>query len=126
MDAAFDRRVLGGQPKRIEAHGEHHVVTLHPHEARAGIARRHRVPMPDVQVAAGVGQHGQRVKLFAHRIDLRAIQFAYFPFLLPLRFNGQMIVTASGSARGGDRRLLRLNFSDSLSRGCRLLHFGFG
>ena len=44
--------------ERIKANREHHVVAAHPHEARARIGRRHREPVTDVQVAAGIGQHG--------------------------------------------------------------------
>ena len=54
--------------------------------AGAGIWRRHRKPMTDVQVAAGVGQHRQRVMFWFGVVDYRAIQLVRFPFLLPFWF----------------------------------------
>ena len=87
MDAVPDGGVFGGQAKRIEAHREQYVVALHALEAGARIGRRHRVPMPDVQVAAGIRQHGQRIMLGSAVIDHRTIQLILFPFRLPFLFH---------------------------------------
>ena len=61
MHTIFDRRIFRGQTERIEAHWEQHVVAFHPHITRARIRRSHRIPVTDVQVTAGIRQHGQRV-----------------------------------------------------------------
>ena len=63
VDVALDGGVLGGQTEGIEAHREQDVVALHAHEAGAGVRRGHGVPVADVEVARGVGQHRQRVVL---------------------------------------------------------------
>ena len=92
VDAILDGRILRGQTERIEAHREQHVVALHAHVTRARIRRRHRIPVTDVQVAAGIGQHRQRVVLRLAVIDHRAIQLVRFPFVLPFLFNGLRII----------------------------------
>jgi len=48
--------------------------------------------MTDVEVAAGIGQHGQRVIFLFAMINHRTIQLIRFPFILPLLFNRPRII----------------------------------
>ena len=63
MDVALDGSILGRQAKGVKAHREQDVVAVHAHVARAGIRRRHRIPVTDMQIAGGIGQHGQGIVL---------------------------------------------------------------
>ena len=83
----LDRGVLGGQAEGVEAEREEHVVALHPLPARRRVARRHRVPVPDVQVAAGVGQHREEeVRLALVRVG-RAVEPVDRPAPPPARLD---------------------------------------
>ena len=55
VDVVADRGVLRRQPEGVEAYGKKDVVAAHAHEARLRVRRRHRVPVPDVQVPDGYG-----------------------------------------------------------------------
>ena len=79
MNAALDGGVLGGQAESVEPHREEDVVALHTLEARAHIAGRHRIPVADVDVAARVWQHRQRVELGLAVIDHRTVAAIGFP-----------------------------------------------
>ena len=87
MDAALDGRVLGRQAKGVKAHGEQDVVAPHAHEARPDIGGRHGVPVADVQVATGVGQHGQGIVLGLVGINDGAVEVVSLPARLPLGFD---------------------------------------
>ena len=63
VNVALHGRIFSGQAKRIEPHREQHIKTLHPHKTGAGIGGGHGEPMPHVQIATGVGQHGQGIML---------------------------------------------------------------
>ena len=105
VDAALDGGVLGRQAEGVEADREEHVVAAHAHVAGAGIRGRHGVPVPDVQVAGGVGQHGQGIELGARGIDAGAVQLIGLPLRLPLGFDGRRLIalgaTVPFSARTG-------------------------
>ncbi len=92
VDVALDGGVLGRQAKGVEAHREEDVVAAHAHEARPRVGRGHGEPVADVEVTAGVGQHGQGVVLGFIPIDLGPIQPGRLPLLLPLRLDGRRIV----------------------------------
>ena len=64
----FQRGVLGGQAKRVPAHGHQHVVAVHAQVARQHVVDGVVAHMAHVQLAAGVRQHGAGVKLFARRV----------------------------------------------------------
>ena len=83
MDVAFDRRVLGRKPERVETHREHDVVAAHPHEARARIGRNDRVPVTDVQIARRVREHGEGVVLGSARADVGIVEMVRLPAPLP-------------------------------------------
>ena len=85
--AALDRRVLGRQAERVEPDREEDVVALHPLVARGRIRRRHRIPVPDMQLAGRIGQHRQEVEFGARGILLRRVQPDLVPCLLPLGFD---------------------------------------
>ncbi len=87
MDAALDGGILGGQAKGVEANRVHDVVAAHAQVAGACIGRRHCIPVANVQVAAGVGQHGERVKLGARPVHLCAVEAIALPALLPALLN---------------------------------------
>ena len=63
MDAAVDRRVLGRQAERVEAHREHDVQPCMRRMRATMSGPRGRIPVPDVQVAGRVRVHGQQVVL---------------------------------------------------------------
>ena len=65
MLAGADRVVLGGQAEGVVAHRVQHAVALAAVEVRDRVADRVVLQMPDVRLAAGVGQHLQHVGLFA-------------------------------------------------------------
>ncbi len=92
VDVALDGGVLGRQTEGVEAHREQDVVAAHTHEARPRVGRGHGEPVADVEIAAGVGQHGQGVVLRPLPIDLSPIQPIRLPLLLPLRLDGRRIV----------------------------------
>ena len=87
VNAALDGGVLGGQTEGVEAHGVKHVVALHPLETGADVGGRHGVPVADVQVARGVGEHGQGVPLGAGRVLTDLVELILRPLLLPLLFD---------------------------------------
>ncbi len=84
MDAALDGGVLRRQAEGVEAHGMQHVVALHPLEAGVDIRRGHGVPVADVQVARGVGEHGQGVPLGTALVFGYLVEAVSGPLLLPL------------------------------------------
>ena len=83
VDLQADRRVLGRQAERIESHREEDVVPPHPLVARLHVRRRHRVPVPDVQVAGGVGEHRQGVPFGARVVVARPVELVRLPALPP-------------------------------------------
>ena len=98
VDVVLDRRALRRQAERVEAHREQDVISLHPLEARPGIRGDHREPVADMQVAAGIGQHGQGIVLGPALVDHRAVQLVCLPFRLPLLFHDPRVV---GNIPGG-------------------------
>ena len=92
MDAALAGCVLSRQAKGIKAHRKEHIVPVHAQIACPRIRRRHGIPVPNVQVPTGIGQHGHRIVLFLSRIDVRVIQLVLVPFFLPLWFDRGRIV----------------------------------
>ena len=92
VDVAADGRVLRGQRERVEADRVQHVVPLHAQIARAGVRRRHRIPVADVQVAGRIGQHGQEIVLGPLRVDARPVQTLILPPPLPLGLDGSRII----------------------------------
>ena len=92
VDAVSDGGIFCGQAKGIEAHWEQHVVALHAHVTSTRIRRRHCIPVTDVQVTAGVGQHRQRIVLLLAVVDHGAIQLVRFPFCLPFFLNVARVV----------------------------------
>ena len=73
--------------ERVETDGEKDVEALHSFVARGRIGRRHGVPMPDVQVAGRIGEHGQEVILGPRRILVGVVQPTLGPQGLPFGFD---------------------------------------
>ncbi len=63
VDAGLDRVVLGGQAEGVVAHRVQHAVAEAPVEVRDRVADGVDLQVPDVGLAAGVGQHLQHVGL---------------------------------------------------------------
>ena len=84
MNLVLDGGVFRWEAERVETNWEEHVVALHALKARAGVRRSHRVPMPDVKVTRGIGQHGKGVKLGLVRVTLGFVQAIRLPAGLPL------------------------------------------
>ena len=87
VDAALDGGVLCREAEGVEAHGMHYVVALHPLEAGVDIGRGHGVPVADMEVARGVGEHGQGVPLGFRRLVRSAVKVISSPFGLPFIFD---------------------------------------
>ena len=83
VDVALHGGVLGRQTKGVEPDGEQDVVALHPHQAGPRIGWGHGVPVPHVEVARRVGEHGEGVVLGAVPIDAGPIEAVGLPALLP-------------------------------------------
>ena len=108
VHAVLDRRVLRRQPEGVEPHGVHHVVPAHPHVPRVGVRRRHRVPVPDVQVAGRVRVHGELVPLGARVVVVHPVDPAVRPPLLPLGLDvGGVVLQVRPVHRPGRRSHLR-------------------
>ncbi len=63
--AGADRVVLGRQPEGVVAHGMQHAHPVTAAEVGDGVADRVVLQVPDVRLAAGVGQHLEHVGLLA-------------------------------------------------------------
>ena len=61
-DLVVNRRVFGGHAERVPTHRLQHVEPLHFFEAAAHVADGVVAHMPHVQLAAGIGEHGEAVK----------------------------------------------------------------
>ena len=89
----FDGGIFCWQAKSIEANWKPHILPTHARKARTCIRRRHRIPMARMQIAAGVGEHGQEIPLLFLWIFYPFVETRFFPGLLPLLFDGLGIVT---------------------------------
>ncbi len=84
----LDGRIFGGQSERVPPHGMKHVVALHPHVARQGIADGVVAHVSHVQRARGIRQHFENVILLARggrgfgAIEVGILRPALRPLLL--------------------------------------------
>ena len=99
----LDGGVFGGQAEGVEAEREEHVVALHPLPAGGGVAGGHRVPVADVQVAAGVGQHGEEEVGLARVLIGRAVEAVDRPSSAPARLDLGGVVGGRGRCVGHRR-----------------------
>ena len=81
------RGVLGRQPEGVPAHGLHHVHAAHPVVPGEHIADGIVPHMPHVELARGVGEHGQAVELLLRRIFDAAERAARIPEVLCVAFD---------------------------------------
>ena len=94
-----DRVLFGRQAERVEAHRVHHAPALHPGRAAHDVGRRVSFGMPDVQpVAAGVGEHVERVELLRARLrqPRRGKRLVLLPIRLPLGLDRGVVVAGHG------------------------------
>jgi len=84
VDVVFDGGVFSWQTEGIKTYREEDVIALHALEAGTGIRRRHGIPVTNVKVAGGIGQHGEGVELGFVRIALRLVELISLPACLPL------------------------------------------
>ena len=61
-DLVVNRRIFGGHAERVPTHRLQHVEPLHFFEAAAHVADGVVAHMPHVQLAAGIGEHGEAVE----------------------------------------------------------------
>ena len=87
VDAPLDGGVLRRQAKGVKAHREQDIVALHAFETSAGVGWGHSVPVTDMQVSGGVGQHGQGIKFGLFNIDIGMVDAVIFPAFLPFGFD---------------------------------------
>ena len=84
VDAVLDGGVLGGEAEGVEAHGVEDVVALHAPEAGVDVRGGHGVPVADVEVPRGVGEHGELVPLGLVGVFVDAVEGVGGPAVLPL------------------------------------------
>ncbi len=84
VDALLDGGVLRRQAEGVEAHGEEDVVAAHTPVSGLHVGGGHGVPVADVQVARGVGEHREVVELGPGVVVGRAVEAVGGPALLPL------------------------------------------
>ena len=108
MDAAIDRRILRGQAERIESHRMQHVVAAHAHEASVRVGWRHRIPVPDVQIARGIRVHRQRVPPGTRIVVAHLVQRIVGPPPLPLGIDLAGVISQRRHPLTSRHRLLRI------------------
>ena len=94
VHAGLDRVVLRGQPERVVAHRVQHAPADPAVEVRDRVAERVVLQVPDVRLAARVGQHLEDVGLLTvvavlvgHRVVRHLPRALARPHLLPLGFD---------------------------------------
>jgi hypothetical protein len=94
MDAVPDGGVLGGKTEGIEAIGVEHVKAAHTLVAGVDIRRYIVIPVADMKVAGGIGEHGKGVPLGARVVVPDFIKLIFSPAVLPLFLNlpGKILV----------------------------------
>ena len=95
VPALLDRRVLGGEPERVVAHGAQHRVAVPPPEVGDDVAQRVVEDVPHVEVPGGVREHLEHVELLGlvggrEVVDLEGARVS--PDLLPLRLDRLRVV----------------------------------
>ena len=73
-----------GRPKASKPMGWEDVVALHPLKSCMHVRGGHGVPVADVQVPGGIGEHGELVPLGLVGVFLDAVEPVVGPPLLPL------------------------------------------
>ncbi|MBA7693026.1 hypothetical protein ES703_101601 [subsurface metagenome] len=86
MDAPANSGILRRQPKGIKPHRVKHIIALHSLKPGVDIRRSHSIPVSDMKVARGVGEHGQSIPLGSGVSLANLIQSVVSPTLLPLLF----------------------------------------
>ena len=81
-------RIFSGESKGVPAHGLQHVFALHPLVARDHVGDGVVAHVAHVEFAAGVGKHGQAVKLFPRLIGLYGETTGLGPLGLQRQFQG--------------------------------------
>ncbi len=97
VDLARDRRILGGQAKRVPSHRMQYVVPLSALEARDDVAHRVVADMADMERAGRIGKHLQHVIFRPARIGLDVKHAAVAPYRLPLLLGLLRVVTRHGA-----------------------------
>ena len=94
MLAGFDGVLFGGEAEGVEAHRMDHALALHAGGAGDDVGGGVALGMADVEaVAAGVGEHVERVELAAGAGHFgRGEGLVVVPVLLPLGLDGGGVV----------------------------------
>ena len=95
--AAADGVLLGGQTKRIEAHGVQHVFAFQAVVARQNICRNIPQRVPHMQPRPrGVGEHIEHIVFLCGAVFVGHKRAVVFPVLLPFGLNVLRIVLRHG------------------------------
>ncbi len=86
VDAALDGGVLRGEAEGVKAIGMQDVIAPHAHIAGMDIGGNIVIPVADMEVAGGIGEHGKGVPLGAGVVVPDLVKLIVGPLLLPLLF----------------------------------------
>ena len=106
MLAGFDGVFFGGQAEGVEAHRVDDAAALHAGGAADDVGCGVALGVPDMQpVAAGVGEHIERVELFGAwlRHPRRGERLVLVPIRLPFGLDCGVVVAGHRRRRTGDR-----------------------
>ena len=97
VDALADGGVFGGEAEGVEADGEEDVEAAHAAVTGGGVGGGHGVPVSDVDIAGGVGEHGEEVELLAIVVG-GLVKAVGLPLRLPrfLDFGGVVALSHRG------------------------------
>ena len=92
VNSALNSGVLRRQSEGVEAHGMEYVISLHTAKAGVAVRRSHGVPMADVEVARGIGIHGELIPFGPRVIVSHPIDAVRLPPLPPFAIDFAGIV----------------------------------
>ena len=96
VDVLPDGGVFGGEAEGVEADGEEDVLAAHAVIAGGDIRGGEGVPVDDVEVAAGVGEHGEGVPARAGVVVGGAVEAVGLPAGLPFGLDALGVVGGQG------------------------------
>src|SRR4030043_979655 len=84
VDAPLDSSILSGESESVVTHWVEHIIAPHFFIASISIDGDIVIPVPDVQISGGIGEHGKSIILRTGVIIMDLIDLIVSPLLLPL------------------------------------------